>query len=308
MTTRILLPALLGSHPLGALASFGLLRLTTEWDSSTRLAFALQDDWVAVLETSDLPSIDTVISKLAEWIASKEVDRTLQWADDVRVTRSEYQHVLVSALSKNDLVLAQFLGAMAADGAVDKQKGLIKPCSFYMVSGQQSFLKGAQEVVAAIRTNPESMFREALEGPWTYQARVHGLGWDPNTERLYALRHKAPTSEKPSCVAGAVVLAMWALALFPTISDDGKAYTTGFTRRKSQQFFSWPVFSKPIHLTELISLLQTGEKAWRSRDGMLRPGIEACYASRRFEFGQGYAVFRPPQLVNSNMSQNKSLD
>jgi hypothetical protein len=298
MGTRIFLPALLGSHPLGALASFGLLRLATQWDSSTRLAFVLQDDWVAVLESNDQSSTDALISNLVKWIATDDVDRTLQWADDVRVPRGEYQRVLESALSENDLVLVEFLGAIAADGAVDRQKGLIKPCSFYMVSGQQSFLKGAKEVVAAIRTSPESMFREALEGPWKYQTRVHGLGWDPNTERLYALRHKAPTSEKPSCVAGAVVLALWALALFPTVSDSGKALTTGFTRRNSQQFFSWPVFSTPIQLTELTSLLQTGEIAWRSQEGILRPGIEACYTSRRFEFGQGYAVFRPPQAVN----------
>lgn len=298
MATQVLLPALLGSHPLGALASFGLLRLATEWDDSVRLAFTMQDDWVAFLESNELVSMDTLISKLTDWIKSNEVDRILQWADDVRITRDEYQRVLASALLENDLLLAKFLGAIAADGAVDRQKGLIKPCSFYMVSGQQSFLKGAQEIVAAIRANPESMFSEALRGPWKYQARIHGLGWDPNTERLYALRHKAPTSEKPSCVAGAVILALWALSLFPVVSNNGKAFTAGFTRKKFQQFFSWPVFSTPIQLTELWSLLQIGERGWKSREGALRPGIQACYESRRFEFGQGYAVFRSPQLVN----------
>lgn len=296
MATRVLLPALLGSHPLGALASFGLLRLVTQGDTSARLTFVMQDDWIAALESSEILSINSLISILVKWIEREDVDHILQWADDVRIARAEYQHVLESALLNGDWILAEFLGAIAADGAVDKQKGLIKPCSFYMVSANQSFLKGMQKVVAAIRTNPESIFREALEGPWKYETRVHGLGWDPNTERLYALRHKAPTSEKPSCVAGAVVLALWALPLFPSISYNGMARTIGFTRRNSQQFFSWPVFSTPIHLSALMTLLQCGEKAWRSK-GILRPGIDACYKSQRFEFGQGYAVFRSPQLI-----------
>jgi hypothetical protein len=299
MASRISLQAFIGSHPLSALAGFGLLRLAASWDPSTKLGFALEDDWVAFLEAEDIASIDAVIARSADWVQSDAISRVLGWAPDVRVDPPLYRHILAAAVAEHDDSLARFLVAFAADGAVDAQKGLIKPSAFYMVSGQQSFLNGLSEILAHARIDPLATFREALVGPWSYQTSLHSLGWDPNTERLHALRHRAPTSEKPSCVAGAVLLALWALPMFPAVSEAGRVRTTGFTRdRNGSQYFSWPVFSCPIGLYELKSLLQTGEEEWKP-DGVLRPGIEAIFRTRRSEFGQGYAVFRNSEVCNS---------
>lgn len=291
MTHRVSLPALLGSHPLGALASFGLLRAVEEWEPSIKLGFALQDDWVAFLEVERLASMEEIIANLGQWAESEVFTRILGWAPDVRVDPATYRNILGAAMTGGDDALVRFLSAFAADGAVDGQKGLIKPSAFYMVSGQQSFLGGLREILARARADATAIFREALLGPWIYKTALHSLGWDPNTERLHALRHRAPTSEKPSCVAGAVLLALWALPLFPSVSAAGKARTIGFTRQRDAQHFSWPVFSTPIGLAELTSVLQAGERWWGA-NGTLRPGIEAVFRARRSEFGQGYAVFR----------------
>jgi hypothetical protein len=305
MSERVRFPALLGSHPLAALASFGLLRLVTDWDAAAKLGFEMEDDWITFVETRALGTVDLLLEKLIDWVNSDSMDHVLEWASgDVRVPPKEYRQVLENALKDQDILLAQFLGAFVADGAVDAQKGLIKPSAFYMVSGQQSFLHGLKDILVQVRANPRTIFLEALQGPWSYMTRLHGLGWDPNTERLYALRNRAPTAEKPSCIAGAVLLAFWALPLFPALGENGRARTLGFTRKDGGQFFSWPVFSRPIDLYELRSLLQVGESQWKSSDGKLRPGIETVFQSRRSEFGQGYAVFRPSQVSHRRDSRS----
>jgi len=324
MSHTISLPALMGSHPLGALASFGLLRLATEWDPQAQLSFEMQDDWVARLHSEELSTAELLIEKLSAWVSSDVLDRLLEWAEDVRVPPKEYRKLLEQATGDDDHYFAAFLSAIACDGAVDGQKGLVKPSAFYMVSGQQTFLGGMQQVVAAVRASPEIGFKEALIGPWRYQTKAHSLGWDPNAERLYALRHRAPrggryprrgsrhaerlyalrhrapTAEKPSCIAGAVVLAFWALPLMPGVSVGGRPYTIGFTRRKEGTFLAWPIFSAPIDLAELTSLLRAGPRSWTNNDGSgFRSGIEAVFESLRYEFGQGYAVLRAARAVSA---------
>jgi hypothetical protein len=266
-----------------------------EWDPSAKLGFLLQDDWIAHLDSSEFDCLDALIPRLAEWVASDALDHMLGWAPDVRVAPDVYRNCLDQAIEQGDLPFADWLSALASYGAKDKQKGLIKPSAFYMVSGQQSFLRGARELLAQLRVAPMPLIKEALQGPWTYQTPLHSLGWDPNTERLHALRSRAPTSEKPSCIAAAVLLTMYALPLYPVVSDAGRAYTTGFRRNKKREnHFSWPVFSTPLGLPDLQSLVQTA--AWAASNGRLRSGVATVFSSRRSEFGQGYAVFRAAQV------------
>ena len=297
--TAIRLPALIGSHPLAALAAFGLLRLAnTVWDAQAKLRFEMEDDWIAILDTKVFGSVDALIERLVDWATSSELDRMLGWAEDIRVPASEYRHHLAAALRDDDRYWADFLTAIATDGAVDRQKQLVKPSAFYMVSGQQSFFDGMRQILTLVRARPTILFQEALVGPWSYKSRTHSLGWDPNAERLYALRHRAPTAEKPSCVAGAMLLGFAALNLMPVVSKGGRALTVGFSRDRGNQRFCWPVFSSGIDSFELRSLLRAGRRSWISNDGRaLRRGIEAVFESERFEFGQGYAVLRPARRL-----------
>lgn len=292
----LLLPALIGSHPLGALASFGLLRLVNAVDSAARLGFVLRDDWVAFIESDVVNDEAALIDVLGRWLKAADLDEALDWAEDARVEPALYRKILAEAIAAGHSARLDFLGSLVADGAADNQKGLVKPTAFYMVSGQQSFFGGLREVLAQARKSPESIFREAVVGPWRYQVRTHSLGWDPNTERLYALRSRAPTSEKPSCVAGAVLLAFWALPLMPALSSEGRAQTIGFSRSGREQSFRWPIFSQTVDLSELMALLQVGLKGWLGGAG-LRSGINAVFESSRFEFGQGYAVLRPARSL-----------
>lgn len=297
--SRILLTGLIGSHPLGALAAFGLLRLISREDRSARLSFVEQDDWTAALD-SRFESADELLAFLVSWSQGLPKIITIFEESDVRVPPSKFRELLVAALSggEEDVALASFLVALAADGAEDQSKHLIKPSPFYMASGQQSFIDTMRRI--HVRTQKQDVWREALFGPWIYATDEWGAGWDPGSERLHALRAQAPTKDKTTCVVGAVRLGFEALPLFPTFSIARTVRTVGWVRRRRLDRFRWPIPSVPVSVETLRVLLASSEVLVHE-DAKAPPpkreGVAAMYESVRHEFGQGYAVFRPSRRL-----------
>jgi hypothetical protein len=293
---RIELTALLGSTPLGALASFGLLRVLAHEDDATRLHFVERDDFVAVLDTK-FGSVDEIAAHLTAWVAARDI-RSLGFADDedVRIAPTTYNAMLrdaVGGTSVEALERASFLAALAADGAEDNSKHLVKPSPFYMASGQQSFLDAMRKIQRRLTADA---WHEALLGPWRYSTEEWGGGWDPATERMHALRHKAPTKEKTACVAGAVRLAFEALPLFPTVSKQGRETTVGWLTRDRLRHWRWCLPSVPVGIETLRVVLASRDLAGLS-SRKLREGMGAVYEATRHEFGQGSAVFRPARRL-----------
>ena len=297
--SRIELTGLIGSHPLGALASFGLLRVVAGEDPTAKLSFVERDDWVAVLDCSF-----TDRGPLVDFLRQRSKNETtgvfeLFGGDDVRIAPSRYRAFLHDALDRERpaLDLACLLVGLAADGAEDRSKGLIKPSPFYMASGQQSFLDTMKRIHA--HTRDDAVWDEALFGPWRYATSEWGAGWDPGTERMHALRFKAPTKDKTASVAAAVWLAFEALQLFPTFSVAGRVETVGWLERDRLDHFRWPLPSEPLSLGALgvlVAAEELTEERPRAR-APRREGLAAVYESTRYEFGQGYAVFRPARRV-----------
>ena len=295
---RIELTGLVGSHPLGALASFGLLRVISQHDSTARLGFVEHDDWIAVLD-STFADRDALLEFLREWGATRQPAIFKAYGDsDVRVLPAQFQTMLRHAISDdpNDVELAALLVALAGDGAKDQSKGLVKPSPFYMASGQQSFLDTMSKIQRRVRSG--ELWTEALFGPWTYATEEWGAGWDPGTERMHALRFKAPTKDKTACVAGAVWLGFEALPLFASFSVNGRMRTVSWSEHDGMDHFHWALPAVPLTVEALSILLASRDvaEARKSRRGP-REGIAAIYESTRHEFGQGYAVFRPARRV-----------
>ncbi len=295
---HIELTGLLGSHPLGALASFGLLRIVSQHDPAARLAFVEQDDWIAVLHSS-FADRDALLTYLSEWGASRAPAIFAAYGDeDVRVPPAAFRAMLMRALCEepNDLELAAFLVAVAGDGAQDRSKGQVKPSPFYMASGQQSFLDTMAKIHGRVRDGDR--WAEALFGPWTYNTEEWGAGWDPGTERMHALRFKAPTKDKTACVAGAVWLGFEALPLFPSFSVSGRVETVSWSEHDRLDHLHWALPATPLTVDGLSILLASRDVADARKTGRKpREGIGAIYESTRHEFGQGYAVFRPARRV-----------
>ncbi len=297
--SRIELTGLIGSHPLGALASFGLLRVVSRVDPNARLCFVERDDWICALDSTFVTN-DDLLEFLRTWIESAvpEVLRAFG-DDDVRVAPSQFHDMIRNALAgaTPDRDLASFLVAIAADGAVDNTKHLVKPSPFYMASGQQSFLDTMRRIRDHV--GKREAWTEALFGPWRYSTPESSAGWDPGTERLHALRHKAPSADKkPACVGGAVWLGFESLPLFPSFSVAQVVRTVGWVEEKRTNQFRWPVPGRPVSIDALGVLLASAEVVGiPGRRRPLREGIAAVYESARHEFGQGYGVFRPARRL-----------
>jgi hypothetical protein len=296
---RIELPGLIGSHPLGALAAFGLLRVLSEADTQTRLLFVERDDWVAAIDTT-MASAEELARHLDEWIKVRAPKILACFGDeDVRVPPDRFRGVLRSAVldESPDDELAAFLVGLAADGAEDNSKHLVKPSPFYMASGHQSFLDTLRKIHGHVKRG--GLWAEALVGPWAYKTMEWSAGWDPGTERMHALRHQAPTKDKSQCVAGAVWLGFEALPLFPSFSVAGRVQTVGWLERERLDHWRWALPGVPIGIGALGLLLASADVGTRRapKAARRRDGVAAIYESTRHEFGQGYAVFRPARRV-----------
>jgi hypothetical protein len=170
-----------------------------------------------------------------------------------------------------------FLAALASDLVLDKKKRL-QPTLLDLTSGKQGFLSSLSNLSSAVDADS---LREALCGPWRYQDESHSLGWDPQTQRLHALRGKLPEADKQNrSVAGAVFLASQALPLLPSFAARGKLRTVGFHVVDSAESFIWPIWTKPISADTLRCLLSQPLDC-----DLKRRGVEIMYRCGRVRTG-----------------------
>jgi hypothetical protein len=308
--SEIRLSGLAGSHPLGALAAFGLLRCCDDVPATgrARLSWSKEGDWVAVLETGRPLSADGLISALASRQPGRCGRPELHWADSPRTEPHVFTDAARSAVRQatpERREYADFLAAFACEVATTDSGGL-EPNAFYMTSGRQQFLKEARTLATRLgsgitlnqrRKGAEEMFREALLGPWRYEDPQHSLGWDPATERLHALRGRSPTREPAQGVTAAVWLAFEALPLFPCFLSRGRLLTRGFGRAGGGLVFSWPLWTEPASLPTVRSLVAL-EELTREKPPLreLRErGVAAVFRCERYKpRTQGnYFIFRP---------------
>ena len=289
------LPGLRGHHPLGFLAACGLLRLATE-RSPARLGWKAENagGWVAFLQIGESQADDLrdrLINVVAE--SAKKFIKDLEQVGitEAEAPASDFRKWSESTLATDLLpsIGSEILQRRKESGK-NKGKFVIRTSHFAMTSGQQDLLSGARKVAEKmakrsrnneIQEKVRQNIQEALFGLWSYQDDEHSLGWDPNGQRLHALRNKAPADDdKNRSVSGAVFLATQALPLFPCFtvgrSVGRSLYTTGFHRENGEDWFSWPIWRDPISLDTLRSLLAHPFTA-----DLQRRGIELVYRCRR---------------------------
>ncbi len=314
---EIALKGLAGSHPLGALAAFGLLRCCQEMDGfrGGRLGWRRGADWFAVLQTEQEVGPEALVAALVARQKQRPDGPELNWARTLKTDRTSYREATAEArraVREGYRPFADFLAAFACDLCAD-DKDQLEPTALYMTSGRQEFLKEAQTLAGRLaggiklgrrRKGPEEMFGEALFGPWRYEDPQHSLGWDPSTERLHALRAKSPTKEASEGVTAAVWLAFESLPLFPCFLSGGKLVTTGFhtrgaTRWERTTYLTWPVWPSFVSLDtvrSLLSLPELAEEKPPARELRAR-GVEDVFRSERYRVKtQGaYYILRAAQ-------------
>lgn len=330
------LTGLKAHHPLGFLAACGTLRCVTlqgwtdaklSWTDAHGGEGGPNGDRIAVLhsgrlEGGDDKAAEVLIDALAAQTGADSVRQSerltwLNWADKIDGLDNFRKSALNPSGSPNQVATAtgvQPFAALATDAA-DPRK--IRATLFDLTSGNQRLLSTVRDLAAGLAlagtlpANPtkkqceaqvaaRKAFLEALIGPWLYQDGNHSLGWDPSTQRLHALRNKAPEQDKANrSVCAAVFLASQALPLFPVFCSQHRARTTGFARGNRESaggaadaterddWFTWPVWVRPISLDTLRCLLSHAANAvLRSR------GVVAVYRSRRARTGGSQGDYR----------------
>lgn len=301
------LTGLQAHHPLGFLAACGLLRCLSDWKDfgDTNLGWHRNQDQrlFAAIETERPLDIKAVTRILLCRSKQQRESSALTWSTKIdnreryRKTARKTLEQLCEGASRD---AADMLGALASDLVLEK-KGKLRSTSLDLTSGNQQLLKSFRVLAgepdtAKGKPSPlsEAAVREALIGPWKYQDDHHSLGWDPQAQRLHALRGKLPEKDKANrSVRAAVFLASLALPLFPCFAVGGRLRTTGFHHYDGDDWFAWPIWSKPISLDTLRSLLA------HPFDGDLRVrGVTAVYRCRCAHTGGAegnYQVFSHPE-------------
>lgn len=288
------LTGLRGDHSLGFLTACGLLHSLKDANGldETRLAWTRPQGngtLVATLHAAkqrpDIACLTSVVNKRCEVVRKSPAYGWSTKVDD----REKYREAASEVLGRNNDfaeitdILAIF-AALASDLA-KTNKGKLQSTLLDLTSGNQQLLKS---ILGLARNFTDEAISEALFGPWQYQDEQHSLGWDPQTQRLHALRHKLPENDKANrSVRAAVFLATQALPFFPCFVRNGRLHTTGFYRKDGEDWFSWPVWRTPITLGTLRSLLAHPFTA-----DLKARGVEVVYHCRRASTGGDKGDYR----------------
>ncbi len=304
---RLDLTGLKAHHPLGFLAACGLLRCLTQtkgFGPTTKLGWCIADDdepFAAVNYSEyplDIGAIARMLLRVAErqrtcpaWTWSRKIDDRTRFRE---TSCTVVQELFDGTTTRGD---ADMLAAFASDliSTPEKGKEVLRHTAFDLTSGNQAFLKSLTEIAEwQDEKAVAKALAEALTGTWRYQDDSHSLGWDPQTQRLHALRWKAPTKDtRGRSVRAAVFLASLALPMFPCFAVGSKLRTTGFHRHDNGDWFAWPIWQEPISLDTLRSLLSHPFKA-----DLKQRGVYVVYRCRVAHTGgsQGnYQVLSHPE-------------
>ena len=265
-----------GGNPLAFLASIGLLRLLV--NSNPGLVIRMHWEvhgglWVPVLSSTETIETEWLESQLAN-IASRDLPVALSAIDDGtgKVTSdpqqfySVAQRALKRLLANNSLPNeCDFISALGNELSRKREQGKetdsIEFSELYMTrgSGHQRMLEIARNIRQA--TKPEHLRKSLLE-LWKYDDDGKSLNfrWDPLDDRQYAKRWQNPSNDPSVTVLGANDLAIESLPFFPTALVAGRLETTAFRRRRRLgTFFTWPIWTHPLSLNVIASLLTWSE-------------------------------------------------
>lgn len=288
-----------GANPLGFLAALGVLAAVTDFSCEARLTWRRLGAWRPVL-TSESTDLEAVIDRLDRDRLSCRDDPALALEyggkRDLKPPPGLFREFL-ERLSSNATPASRrsvdWASAFATDVAVDNN-GNTKPTVLHFTAGQQQFLQMVDELVEGVTKDD---LREALEGPWQYQRPLPVLGWDGTASRDYALRATDPSTDKKLGVPGADWLAVRGLTCFPTVPRGGRVMTTGCDGGWKDGQFRWPLWTVPLNLPVVRSVLCQNPVGMTSGERGAR-GIGAVFSSvmKRHKQG-GRGSFEPASVA-----------
>lgn len=303
MNHSILLRGLDGSNPLAFLAALGTLRTLGRAmpGEAIRMAWAVEEGaWRPRLFGFRPMDEQGIIDALHRELACMAGHAAFTVDKDLKIEAGAYRRFLELAryeyLELGDARAAEFGAAFGCDALHDK--GIILDTAFRTMggAGHQHFLQFMNDLA---KDTQQGHLEKALFRPWVYDDPPPGMRWDPEDDRRYALRWKNPSHDKIKTVRGANRLAVEALPLFPACPVSGKLVTTAFKGKGMYDtFFTWPIWTAPISLDAVRSVLslealqhESVDRAW-----LAAVGVAEAFRSQRITIGK-FRNFTPARPV-----------
>lgn len=291
-----------GGNPLGFLAAVGALQSATAMEPAGdwRMWWQQGDGpWHPTLAGMTDLAADQLVECLADYLRNSDSD-ALEIGKNLTISPDSFRELAQSAQDSADYVhrrRADFIASFGCEMAADTKGRVIQSTALRVAgAGRQRFLDTMLQTVQ--QTGAEHLRRSLFE-PWERKDCGLGLRWDPAEARRYALRWREPSGETATTERGANRLAIEALPLLPTAIGGRGLQTTGFRVERGRDVdFSWPLWTCPVTIATVVSMLRLEELRQGEPDlGKLAPlGIAAVYRSRRVTEGK-YRNFMPATPV-----------
>ncbi len=300
-TTRdsgLLLSGLCADNPLGYLAALGLLRTVTLAAEEERFEMGwelVKGHWQPRLWCSTVFERSSIIELLDRQLKESKHLEAFGLGKNLTINIADFRNALVYSqlsASAKDRRNADFLAAFGSEIIESqlnrKPTGQIADTDFRTMSGagHQHFLETINRFIND--TQPCHLEKSVFE-PWIYSdpLKNYSMRWDPIDDNRYALRWDNPSKDSTRSTSGSVWggnrLAIEALPLFPTQPRQNKLETTGFSKHNGAVELTWPVWSFPIDLSVIRSLLSLPQLQYQqpNRELLFHLGIVEVFRSQR---------------------------
>jgi CRISPR-associated endonuclease/helicase Cas3 len=286
MSDGILLRGLDGSNPLAFLAALGTLRTLTLAlpDEKARMSWEQFDGaWRPRVWCSVDGDDDALVGRLMLSLLRDRQNHPTRFID-YKSSNKAAAEFYESARTGEDIrpELGSWIVSLTNDIHPDATSPLQLTRSDY-------FPGNLDEVLA--RTTPTHLTKALFER-WRYDDPLDGasLHFEPTEDRRYAYQWNQPSGDPTKKVGGSMLganrLAIEALPLFTGLpsSNPARLLMTGWTGvRSDDATWSWPIWSYPITLSIVSSVLALAELQQGDMPvaELVARGIRAAYRTRR---------------------------
>ncbi len=306
--SRVILRGMSGANPLGFMGTLGLVRVLSQLSQQSntiRVGFLADGTFSPFFEGFD----GNIAAAVAEDAALSAEDRSW-WLEyekqekkgtkivaDLKAPPEEFAKYLTNCIhlwcqGKDDA--AAYAASFGTDVAVDGKKNT-KPTAFHFTAANQQFLGTVETIRASVSADWAacSLFEGHAARPGS------NLRWDPAAERNWALMANNPIDEGTSVDAPLEWLAFRGLPLFPSFPRGTRIITTAVSGRGDEMKMTWPLWSVPVTLHTLRSLLQMRfSEAANEREERAMRGIFAVCSSSIRRTSQGFGNFGPAAVTS----------
>lgn len=300
--TTLDLPGLAADNLLAFLALLGLLRAldATRPDWRPRVSWS-GPPWLARLHLAADVDRPAAAATADDGVRQLGAAHDLGGRKNIDFTAAEFRalaETAARAASPTDRRAADLLAALASETNLKGANGRVEGTALCAIHGQghQNFLERLDKLgrTELERGDGARAIEAALFEPWRYAELGLTFRWDPEEDRRYALGHADPGSQKIRTVPGANRLAAVGFMLCPCMPTAGRLHTTGFRRQERRVTLTWPLWTLPLSLAAVRTLL--GHPALvqdlPERHALAPYGVAELMRVRRIQTGK-YLSFEP---------------